>query len=153
MDVAQKYTIAKMRDEGMSYSSIAKALDMKKVTLILVSLMLVMLALVTLAEGTAAYIEAPAIDLTPIFQAVLGILAALITHKQIPWIQARTTAQQQEMLRAAVSVLVYAAEQLYGAGAGKEKLMYIKGQLAKKGYKIDIDEIEAAVRELTVIGE
>ena len=124
---------------------------MKKILIFLISLMLVMLVSVSLAEGTAASIEAPAINLTPIFQAVLGILAALITHKLIPWIQARTTAQQQEMLRAAVSVAVYAAEQLYGAGEGKEKLMYVKGQLAKKGYKVDVDEIEAAVRELTVI--
>ena len=119
--------------------------------MILVSLMLVMFASASMAEGTAAYIEAPAIDLTPIFQAFIGFLAALITHKLIPWIQARTTAQQQEMLRAAVSVAVFAAEQLYGAGAGKDKLMYVKGQLAKKGYKIDVDEIEAAVRELAVI--
>ena len=124
---------------------------MKKVLMILVSLMLVMFASASMAEGTAAYIEAPAIDLTPIFQAFIGFLAALITHKLIPWIQARTTAQQQEMLRAAVSVAVFAAEQLYGAGAGKDKLMYVKGQLAKKGYKIDVDEIEAAVRELAVI--
>lgn len=126
---------------------------MKKILMILVSLMLVMLVSVSMAEGAAAYIEAPAIDLTPIFQAVIGFLAALITHKLIPWIQARTTVQQQEMLRAAVSVAVYAAEQLYGAGAGKEKLMYVKGQLAKKGYKIDIDEIEAAVKRLTLVGE
>lgn len=75
-----------------------------------------------------------------------------MTYKLIPWIQARTTAQQQELLRAAVSVAVYAAEQLYGAGAGKEKLMYVKGQLAKKGYRVDIDEIEAAVRELAMLG-
>ena len=75
---------------------------MKKFWMILVILMLVMLASVSMAEGAAAYAQAPAIDLTPIFQAVLGILAALITHKLIPWIQARTTAQQQEMLRAAV---------------------------------------------------
>ena len=125
---------------------------MKKVLMILASLILVMLASVSMAEGAVASIDySPVIDLTPIFQAVLGILAALITHKLIPWIQARTTAQQQEMLRAAVLVAVYAAEQLYGAGAGKEKLMYVKGQLAKKGYKIDIDEIESAVREMTVI--
>ena len=124
---------------------------MKKILMIPVSLVLVLLAFVSMAEGTGAYAEAHVIDLTPIFQAVLGFLAALITHKLIPWIQARTTAQQQEMLRAAVSVAVYAAEQLYGAGAGKDKLMYVKGQLAKKGYKIDVDEIEAAVRELTVI--
>ena len=126
---------------------------MKKILMILVSLMLVLLASVSMAEGTAANFEAPAIDLTPIFQAVLGILAALITHKLIPWIKARTTAQQQDLLRAAVSVTVYAAEQLYGAGAGKEKLMYVKGQLAKKGYHVDIDEIEAAVLELTAISD
>ena len=124
---------------------------MKKILMILVSLMLMMLVSYSMAEATTAYAQAPAIDLTPIFQAVLGVLAALITQKLVPWIQARTTAQQQEMLRAAVSVAVYAAEQLYGAGAGKEKLMYVKGQLAKKGYKVDVDEIEAAVRELTVI--
>jgi hypothetical protein len=93
------------------------------------------------------------IDLTPIFQALIALLASLITIKVIPWIQARTTAQQQEMLRASVSVAVYAAEQLYGAGAGKDKLMYVKGQLAKKGYHIDLDEIEAAVHELTLAGE
>ena len=95
----------------------------------------------------------PGIDLTPLFQAVIAFLAALVSYKMVPWIQARTTAQQQEMLRAAVSVTVYAAEQLYGAGAGKEKLMYVKGQLARKGYHVDIDEIEAAVKGLTLAGE
>ena len=88
--------------------------------MILVFLMMVMFASVSMAEGAVAYVEAPSIDLTPIFQAVLGVLAALITHKLIPWIQARTTAQQQEMLRAAVSVAVYAAEQIYGVGTGKK---------------------------------
>ena len=37
-------------------------------------------------------------------------------------------------------------------GAGKDKLMYVKGQLTNKGYRIDIDEIKAAIRELTMIG-
>ena len=104
------------------------------------------------AEAVDVLPASPGIDLTPLFQAVIAFLAALVSYKLIPWIQARTTAQQQELLRAAVSVAVYAAEQLYGAGAGKEKLMYVKGQLAKKGYHVDVDEIEAAVRELTMIG-
>ena len=90
------------------------------------------------------------IDLTPIFQALIALLASLITIKVIPWIQARTTIQQQELLRAAVSVAVYAAEQIYGAGKGHEKLLYVKGQLAKKGFHVDIDEIEAAVKELSL---
>ena len=120
--------------------------------LTLVAMTLVTLPL-ALAEATDPAPVPPGIDMTQLFQAVIGFLAALVTYKLIPWIQARTTAQQQELLRAAVSVAVYAAEQLYGAGAGKEKLMYVKGQLAKKGYHVDIDEIEAAVRELTIIGE
>ena len=107
----------------------------------------------TLAEAIDPLPMLPGIDLTPLFQAAITFLAALVTYQLIPWIQARTTAQQQEMLRAAVSVAVYAAEQLYGAGAGKEKLMYVKGQLAKKGYHVDIDEIEAAVLELTAISD
>ena len=95
----------------------------------------------------------PGIDLTPLFQALLAFLASLITYKLIPWINARTTIQQQEKLRAAVKVAVFAAEQMFGAGNGKEKLMYAKGRLAEKGFKIDIDEIEAAVRELTIISK
>ena len=57
------------------------------------------------------------------------------------------------MLREAVSDAIYAAEQLYVAGKGKEELTYVIGQLAKKGYHVDKDEIEAAVRELTVRSE
>ena len=41
------------------------------------------------------------IDLTPIFQAVLALLAALITYKLIPWIKARTTNEQQARIDAA----------------------------------------------------
>ena len=126
---------------------------MKKYFKILVSLVLVLFATVAMAEAGNPTIIAPDIDLTPLFQALIGLLAALVTYKLMPWIQARTTAQQQDMLRAAVSVAVYAAEQIYGAGKGKEKLTYVIGQLAKKGYHVDKDEIEAAVRELTVRGE
>ena len=124
---------------------------MKKHLMILMVLSLMMTCTLAFAEMTEATSTLPGIDLTPLFQAVIAFLAALVSYKLIPWIHARTTAQQQEMLRAAVSVAVYAAEQLYGAGSGKDKLMYVKGQLAKKGYRVDVDEIEAAVRELTVI--
>lgn len=115
----------------------------------LVSLTLLMIP-GAIAEAVAASPIGPGIDLTPIFQALIALLASIITIKVIPWIKARTTAQQQEMLRATVSVAVYAAEQLYGTGKGHEKLMYVKGQLARKGYHVDIDEIEAAVQDLSM---
>lgn len=123
---------------------------MKKYLMILVVLSLMLTCSFVLAEAEDATPTLPGIDLTPLFQAVIAFLAALVSYKLVPWIQARTTAQQQEMLRAAVSVAVYAAEQLYGTGNGKEKLMYVKGRLAEKGFKIDIDEIESAVREMTL---
>lgn len=87
------------------------------------------------------------IDLTPILQAVLALLAALITYRLVPWIKARTTAAQQANIRAVVKVLVFAAEQLYGAGNGPQKLVYVRDKLRERGFDVDTDEIEAAVGE------
>lgn len=89
------------------------------------------------------------VDLTPILQALIGLLATIITVKVIPWIKARTTAQQQAGLAAMARTLVYAAEQIYGAGRGTEKLAYVQQQLAARGYTVDIDAIEAAVRQMS----
>ena len=89
----------------------------------------------------------PNINLTPIIQALLALLAALITYRLIPWIKERTTEAQQGNIRAAVKVLVFAAEQLYGAGTGAEKLKYVRDRLREQGYDVDTDEIEAAVAE------
>ena len=67
------------------------------------------------------------IDLTPIFEAILALLATLVTYKLIPWIKARTTAEQQSLLAATVKTLVYAAE--------------------ARGFTADRAAIEAAVKE------
>ena len=85
------------------------------------------------------------IDLTPIVQAIIALLAAFITWKVIPWINARTTKEQKANLRALIRVLVCAAEQLYGANKGAEKLDYVVARLNAMGYKVDRSEIEAAV--------
>ena len=87
------------------------------------------------------------IDLTPIFQAIIALLAALVTYKLVPWIKSKTTAEQQALLTATVRTLVYAAEQLYGAGKGAEKFDYVVGELEKRGFTADRAEIEAAVAE------
>lgn len=124
---------------------------MKKIFMILLALLLVMmLAPIAMAEAPPAE-PMPRIDLTPLFQAVIAFLASVITLKLIPWINARTTIQQQAKMRAGIKVAVFAAEQLYGANNGKEKMMYVKGKLAEKGFHIDIDEIEAKVQELKLI--
>lgn len=90
------------------------------------------------------------IDLTPIFEVVIALIAALITYKLIPWIKARTTTEQQALLQATVKTLAYAAEQLYGAGAGAAKLDYVMTELEKRGFTADRAAIEAAVRNMNI---
>lgn len=90
------------------------------------------------------------IDLTPILETIIALIAALVTYKVIPWIKAKTTESQQAILMATVRTLVYAAEQLYGAGKGKEKFTYVRQKLQEKGFDVDVDAIEAAVKEITI---
>lgn len=121
---------------------------MKKYFAIFVLCFLMTMTVVAYAEAVDAQ-PGFSIDLTQIIVAVIALLSSLITAKLIPWIQANTNEKQQMILQAAVMTAVYAAEQIYGAGGGEEKLNYVKSQLRKKGYTVDIDEIEAAVLELT----
>ena len=87
------------------------------------------------------------IDLTPFFQALIGLLAALVTYKLIPWIKAHTNGQQQQNLYAAARIAVYAAEQLYGAGQGEEKLEYALNALKNAGFKVDASLARQAVED------
>lgn len=90
-------------------------------------------------------IDLTTIDLTTIIKALIVLVVALVARRLIPWIQSKTTAQQQANLRAMVNTLVYAAEQVFGAGNGREKLEYVCGQLEEMGFRVDLAEIEAAV--------
>ena len=86
-------------------------------------------------------------NFTPIINAVIALCAAAVTYWLIPWIKAHTTAEQQAGIRATVRVFIMAAEQIYGAGHGPEKMEYVKQQLEARGISISIAEIEAAVYE------
>lgn len=85
------------------------------------------------------------INLTPIIEALILLLAALITYRVIPWVKARTTKEQQANLDALIRTLVFAAEQLYGAGNGPEKLQYVCNELRERGFEVDLAKVEAAV--------
>ena len=94
------------------------------------------------------------IDLTPVFQAIIALLAALVTYRLIPWIQSKTTKNQQEALITAARIAVLAAEQVFGSGRGKEKFNYALAALKAAGFNIDgsiaIAAIEKAVRDLNL---
>lgn len=87
------------------------------------------------------------IDLTPIFQAIIALLAALVTYKLIPWIKSKTTEQQRANLEAAAKIAVYAAQQIFGANkdANQQKLEYAMKRVREAGFDVDVDELRATV--------
>ena len=87
------------------------------------------------------------IDLTPIFQAIIALLAALITLKLIPWIKSKATEQQYDNLATAAKVAVYAAEQIFSHGNNEEKLQYAIEKLSDNGFTVDYEALRAAVEK------
>lgn len=88
------------------------------------------------------------IDLTAIIQAVLALIAAVITTVVVPYLKARTNEKQQALLMATLDIAVKAAEQIYGSGAGQEKKEYVLKYLADHKITVDDAAIEAKVNEL-----
>ena len=86
------------------------------------------------------------IDLTPLFEVLIALLGVVITTYLIPWIKARTNATQQEYIRAAAKVAVYAAEKFYGAGNGDKKLEYAEKVLKEDyGIVLNLNKLEAII--------
>lgn len=97
------------------------------------------------------------IDVTVIVNAVIALIAAVVSTFLIPWIKSKTTSQQREDLVAWVKIAVAAAEQVYkGEKRGTEKKQYVLDFLAKSGFSINEDSvnaaIEAAVKQLNSEG-
>lgn len=95
-------------------------------------------------------------DITPIISMLVALIGLMITTILIPWIKRKITAEKYSQIAAWVDVAVLAAEQLYGAGKGDEKLAYVAALLHEKGIEFDPENlkdeiramIEAAVRTL-----
>ena len=92
------------------------------------------------------------IDLTPIINAFIALLAAVLMTYVIPWVKAKTSSQQRENLLKWVDIAVCASQQLYHQKDGKYRLEYALGVLESKGFDIDdaavVDAVEAAVLKL-----
>ncbi len=97
------------------------------------------------------------VDVTAIVNAVIALIAAVVTAFIIPWIKSKTTVQQREDLIAWVKIAVAAAEQIYkGEKRGAEKKQYVLDFLKDNGFSVDSDSvnaaIEAAVKQLNSVG-
>lgn len=94
------------------------------------------------------------LDITPIVEAVFGLLFAVVVYVLVPYIKSKTTAQQQAEISEWVKIAVAAAEQIYtGSGRGEEKKAYVVKWLRDHGVTVDTEKldamIEAAVYELS----
>ena len=91
------------------------------------------------------------IDLTPVFQAVIALLAAVVTYKAIPWIKSNTNERQFTTLTSIANVAVYAAQQVYNSGQNKEKLSYAMDyatrMLKNMGFTVDTHTVRAAIEK------
>jgi len=102
-----------------------------------------------LAQSATA---AASIDLTGLLQAVVSLAVSLITAFLIPWIRVRYSFEQRQRIAAAYQTCVYAAEQMFGAGAGERKLQWAMKQLEAKGFTVDRAVLEAEVRKMQSLG-
>ncbi len=84
-------------------------------------------------------------DLTPVINAFIALVAALITAFVIPWIKRNTSAKDREELLKWVEIAVMAAQQLHHQLKGEERKKYVLDFLAQKGYDVENEEIENAI--------
>ena len=84
-------------------------------------------------------------NITPIINAVIALIAALVSAFVIPWIKKKAAACDLEQMQAWTKIAVAAAEQLYTALQGDVKKQYVMKYLAEKGYDVSDEDIENAI--------
>ena len=75
------------------------------------------------------------IDLTPVLQALAGLIATVITALIIPYIKSKTDAHRLERMQAWTTLAVKAAEQIFKEqGSGEQKKAYVNEFLEIGGF-------------------
>lgn len=85
------------------------------------------------------------INLTPLINAFIAVMATLAVRYLVPWLKERTTAEQREDLAYWVKVAVEAAEQIFDSTQGEKKKDYVLRFLEIKGFNIEYSEINLAI--------
>lgn len=88
-------------------------------------------------------------NITQILLGIIIIIGGVISMFVIPYLQTHLTSEQIAILTGIAQTVVYAAEKIFGAKMGKDKLEYAmnlaKTLLGKKGLTFDDDVIRAAI--------
>ena len=85
------------------------------------------------------------LDFTPLVQAIITLAASAVTLFLIPWLRERYGNEKLEKVRGWVQIAVLAAEKVYGAGNGAEKLAYAEELLQQHNIYLDTDTLLAMV--------
>lgn len=88
-------------------------------------------------------------DITQILLGLILILGGIFTIVVWPYIKAHVSVEQLSMLTGIAQTVVFAAEKIFGAKMGADKLAYAlnlaKKLLEKKGLSFDEETIRAAI--------
>lgn len=84
-------------------------------------------------------------DITPIINAGIAILAVLATAFVVPWLKRKISAADTENFFKWVDIAVAAAEQIYTSVDGDAKKQYVLNYLKTKGYNISASDVENAI--------
>ena len=88
-------------------------------------------------------------NITTILLGIILILGGIATLIVWPYIRTHVSAEQLSMLAGIAQTVVFAAEKIFGAKMGEDKLAYAlklaKQFLEKKGLTFNEDEIRAAI--------
>ena len=84
-------------------------------------------------------------NLTPVINALIAVVATLITAFVIPWIKRNTTQKDREEMLKWVEIAVMAAQQLYYHLDGDKRKEYVRNFLNAKGYDVASAEVDTAI--------
>lgn len=85
------------------------------------------------------------IDFTPLVEALITLAVTAITVFLVPWLRERYGTEKLAKAQGWVQVAVLAAEKLYGAGKGDEKLAYVENFLEEHNIILDMDALRVLV--------
>lgn len=88
-------------------------------------------------------------NITQILLGIIILIGGAVSLFVVPYLKTHMTAEQISILAGIAQTVVYAAEKIFGAKMGEDKLRYAlnlaKDLLVKKGLTFDEDVIRAAI--------
>lgn len=95
------------------------------------------------------------IDITPIVEAVIALLAAVITAYAVPWLKAKLGNEKFNQISGWVAVAVKAAEEIFAyPEAGEEKKAYVTQFISELGFEEEENSLDKLIEaEVYKLGE